>query len=128
MEGFTLHLVRGTFTAASKHGMGVQEFASKVLANPEDYSPVMRKKANFAKNASKWKHAYGGHLFWDGGSYLGLHQHWSRNRDINRCLWNNHRPDYTNADSITEAARQGIGSIRDVSFTPVGNYLTYRPF
>ena len=54
---------KGTFTAAaSKHGMGVQEFASKVLANPDDYSPAMRKKANFAKNASKWHHADGGLL------------------------------------------------------------------
>ena len=54
---------KGTFTAAaSKHGMGVQEFASKVLANPDDYSPAMRKKANFAKNASKWNHADGGLL------------------------------------------------------------------
>ena len=54
---------RGTFTAAAKkRGMGVQEFASKVLANKEDYSPAMVKKANFAKNASKWKHADGGPL------------------------------------------------------------------
>lgn len=46
---------RGTFTAAAtKHGMSVQGFASKVLANKENYSPVMVKKANFAKNASKW--------------------------------------------------------------------------
>lgn len=63
-EGGSIHIKpskRGTFTAAaSKHGMGVQEFASKVLANPEDYSPAMRKKANFARNASKWKHAKGG--------------------------------------------------------------------
>lgn len=63
-EGGRIHIApskKGTFTAAaSKHGMGVQEFASKVLANPEDYSPAMRKKANFARNASKWKHAYGG--------------------------------------------------------------------
>ena len=51
---------RGTFTAATKHGMGVQEFASKVLANKEDYSPAMVKKANFAKNASRWKKEYGG--------------------------------------------------------------------
>jgi len=65
-EGGKIHIApskKGTFTAAaSKHGMGVQEFASKVLANPEDYSPAMRKKANFARNASKWKHAYGGDL------------------------------------------------------------------
>lgn len=54
---------RGTFTAAAKkRGMGVQEFASKVLANKEDYSSAMVKKANFARNASKWKHADGGPL------------------------------------------------------------------
>lgn len=55
---------RGTFTAAAtKHGMGVQEFASEVLSNPDKYSPKMRQKANFARNASGWKHALGGHLF-----------------------------------------------------------------
>ena len=48
---------RGTFTtAATKHGMSVQEFASRVLANKENYSPAMVKKANFARNASKWNH------------------------------------------------------------------------
>ena len=54
---------KGTFTAAAKkHGMGVQEFASRVLANKENYSPAMVKKANFARNASKW-HGYGGNLY-----------------------------------------------------------------
>lgn len=48
---------RGTFTAAAtKHGMRVQEFASKVLRNKDSYSPAMIKKANFARNASKWNH------------------------------------------------------------------------
>ena len=48
---------KGTFTAAAtKHKMGVQEFASKVLRNKEDYSPSLVKKANFARNASKWNH------------------------------------------------------------------------
>lgn len=48
---------RGTFAAAAtKHGMSVQGFASRVLANKENYSPAMVKKANFAKNASKWNH------------------------------------------------------------------------
>ena len=68
---------RGTFTAAAtKHGMGVQEFANKVLANKEDYSPAMVKKANFARNSSKW-HAFGGDLMtngatWDNGfTYIG---------------------------------------------------------
>lgn len=56
---------KGTFTAAAtKHGESVQEFASQVLANKEDYSPAMVKKANFARNASKFKH-------FDGGGIVG---------------------------------------------------------
>lgn len=52
---------RGKFTAAAKRrGMGVQEFASKVMANKENYSPTLVKRANFARNAAKWKHAAGG--------------------------------------------------------------------
>ena len=52
---------RGTFTAAAKkRGKGVQEFASQVLANKDNYSPAMVKKANFARNAAKWKKAMGG--------------------------------------------------------------------
>ena len=69
-DGGPIHIAknkRGTFTAAAtKHNMGVQEFASHVLANKDNFSPAMVKKANFAKNASKWKHALGGHLHWDG--------------------------------------------------------------
>lgn len=46
---------RGTFTKAAKqHGMSVQGFANRVLRNPSKYSATMRKKANFARNASKW--------------------------------------------------------------------------
>lgn len=45
----------GTFTKAAKqHGMSVQGFANRVLRNPSKYSAAMRKKANFARNASKW--------------------------------------------------------------------------
>ena len=47
----------GTFTAAAtKHGESVQGFASKVLKNKDNYSPAMVKKANFARNAKKFKH------------------------------------------------------------------------
>ena len=57
-NGGSIHIIpskRGTFTtAATKHGMGVQEFASKVLRNKDSYSLAMVKKANFARNASKW--------------------------------------------------------------------------
>lgn len=51
---------KGTFTAAAKkHGQSVQEFARRVLANKDEYSSSMVKKANFARNAAKW-HDNGG--------------------------------------------------------------------
>ena len=66
-SGGSIHIKpsrKGTFTAAAtKHGMGVQEFASKVLANKDNYSPKMVKKAAFAKAASGWKHKHGGIKF-----------------------------------------------------------------
>jgi hypothetical protein len=46
----------GTFSAAAKRaGMSVQAYARKVLADPHA-SAAMKKKANFARNASKWHH------------------------------------------------------------------------
>ena len=60
---------RGTFTAAAKkHGKSVQSFASQVLANKENYSSAMVKKANFARNAAKW-HSFGGDLNTNGGDF-----------------------------------------------------------
>jgi hypothetical protein len=60
---------RGKFTAsAQRAGMGVQEFAGHVLANKEDYSSTQVKRANFARNASKWKHQEGGSI--GVGSYV----------------------------------------------------------
>lgn len=54
---------RGTFTAAAKsHGKSVQGFASQVLANKDNYSPAMVKKANFARNATGWNKETGGIL------------------------------------------------------------------
>lgn len=53
---------RGTFTKAAKaRGMGVQEFAQKILSHKENYSSSMIKKANFAHNAAQWR-ANGGPL------------------------------------------------------------------
>lgn len=53
---------KGTFTSAAKrHGMGVQEFAQRVLSNKDNYSAAMVRKANFARNAAKW-HGEGGDL------------------------------------------------------------------
>ena len=65
-DGGPIHIAknkRGTFTAAAtKHGMGVQEFAGHVLANKDKYSSAMVKKAVFAHNSKSWSHANGGPL------------------------------------------------------------------
>lgn len=54
---------RGKFTeSANRAGMGVQEFANHVLANKDKYSPTLVKRANFARNAKKFKHECGGIL------------------------------------------------------------------
>ena len=51
---------RGKFTeAANRAGKSIQAYASQILANKEHYSPTLVKRANFARNASKW-HAEGG--------------------------------------------------------------------
>ena len=81
---------KGTFTAAAKkRGMGVQEFASKVLSNKEDYSPSMVKKANFARNASHW-HQAGGYIPYDNSKgfeffvdndYTQNYKDWLNSRD-----------------------------------------------
>ena len=64
----------GLFTQkANRAGMGVQEFASHVLANKQNYSSETIKQAVFAHNAAKW-HAEGGKLFNEGGNILnGYH-------------------------------------------------------
>ena len=47
---------KGTFTAAAKKsGQSVQGKAASVLAPGSKASPAMKKKANFARNAAKWK-------------------------------------------------------------------------
>ena len=62
-DGGSIHIAknkRGTFKAqASRMGMSIQQAASHILANKDDYSPAMVKKAVFAHN---FAHAYGGPL------------------------------------------------------------------
>jgi len=49
---------KGQFTAkATRAGAGVQAYASRVLSAPKGKYPAStRKQANFAKQASKWRH------------------------------------------------------------------------
>lgn len=61
---------RGLFTKEAKeHGMEVQEFASHVLANKDKYSPEVVKRANFARNATKF--ALGGDIQTNGSYSVG---------------------------------------------------------
>ena len=47
---------KGKFTASSKAaGQSVQEHAASVLSDP-NATPLQKKRANFARNAAKWKH------------------------------------------------------------------------
>ena len=51
----------GKFTAWAKaRGMSVQEAASKVMSNKDEYPPSVVKMANFAKNAAGWNKKEGG--------------------------------------------------------------------
>lgn len=52
---------KGKFTASAKRaGMSVQEFARHVLANKDKYSTTQVRRANFARNAKRFKHKEGG--------------------------------------------------------------------
>lgn len=52
---------KGKFTASAKRaGMSVQEFARHVLANKDKYSTTQVRRANFARNAKRFKHRNGG--------------------------------------------------------------------
>lgn len=136
-DGGSIHIKpskRGTFTAAAKkYGMGVQEFASKVLANKDSYSPAMVKKANFARNASKW-HAFGGNLFPDGGE-INIDKPWitamraipvmgSSLQAMSDALGWTNEEDYENPTLIRKAADR----IRNVRTSPIGRYMAYNPY
>lgn len=63
-KGGSIHIKkknRGKFTESAKRaGMGVQEYARHILANKDKYSSTLVKRANFARNAKKFKHEDGG--------------------------------------------------------------------
>ena len=64
-EGGGIHIKKGNegkFTAKAKAaGMGVQEYARKVLAS-DSASPATKKQANFARNAASWHKEDGGRI------------------------------------------------------------------
>jgi hypothetical protein len=65
---------KGTFKAqATRMGMSIGQAAEYILANPDEFSPKMRKKANFARNFAM---AYGGRVMGytmeEGGEVEGI--------------------------------------------------------
>lgn len=64
-KGSRIHIKKeneGKFTASAKAaGQSVQEHARSVLNNP-NATPLQKKRANFARNAAKWKHLKGGKI------------------------------------------------------------------
>lgn len=61
---------KGKFTKSAKAaGQTVQEHARSVLNDP-NATPLQKKRANFARNAAKWKHKEGGKAFVNGVSIL----------------------------------------------------------
>ena len=122
---------RGTFTSAAKrHGMGVQEFASRVLSNKDDYSTAMVRKANFARNAAKW-HGNGGDLDDNDpkdpyNSKDGWFRYWYENRPyqlIDAIDW--HLDGTKDIDKARKAIYDSINNTNETYIGTVYNGNTY---
>lgn len=65
-NGGGIHIVKskeGTYKAAAdRRGISMSELADRIKANPENYSPALRKKANFYNNFARHKKSDGGNL------------------------------------------------------------------
>jgi hypothetical protein len=128
---------KGKFTAwAKSHGMGVQEAASHVMANKEDYSPTIVKRANFAKNAAGWKHYHGGLIHYvNGGPALGkinprTGQPYSRDEVSSYYNYSDMLPDPFGMQygGLDNQGKQLFGNYEDVSQkNPTYNNLTIDP-
>ena len=122
---------RGTFTSAAKrHGMGVQEFASRVLSNKDDYSTAMVRKANFARNAAKW-HGEGGDLDNNDpkdpyNSKDGWFRYWYENRPYQIIDAINWQLDGTkDIDKVRKAIYDSINNTNETYIGTVYNGNTY---
>ena len=112
----------GKFTRwAEARGMSVQEAASKVMANTDEYPPAVVKMANFAKNAAGWKKEYGGESYQMGGvpqGKVGAVNNVSTNRNMHwqraPLYINPMEFEYTNKDfSLGKAAAVAYGGYKE---------------
>lgn len=102
---------RGKFTeAAQRAGKSVQAYAAQILANKGNYSPAMVKRANFARNAAKWKHQEGGIEKYLEGNYLQ-----PKTVDNVMGAWNRNLAEVTSdADEKARWAGMILGAAGDV--------------
>lgn len=83
---------KGKFTASAKRaGMSVQEFARHVLANKDKYSTTQVRRANFARNAKKFKHKNGGVI--NSTDFIKTNNPFVKNTNLERIkdLFNNYK-------------------------------------
>tara|TARA_R110000787_G_scaffold116991_3_gene227435 strand:- start:11913 stop:15314 length:3402 start_codon:yes stop_codon:yes gene_type:complete len=105
---------RGKFTAwAKRRGMGVQEAAMKVMANPEDYTPSVVKMANFAKNAAGWNKEEGGETAYLANRDRVIKREMAKAESENMQEGGEQTPEmkaYLEALEFNKIARQAIGT------------------
>lgn len=122
-EGGPIHIdpsKKGTFKAqATRMGMSVQEAASHILANKEDYTPTMVKKANFARNFAK---EYGGPIFADGGEADGSMALTQINAMMDRLA---NLQKFITADSDLDPWISDKLSVMNHSATAINDYMQY---
>lgn len=113
----------GKFTRwAEARGMSVQEAASRVMSNTDEYPPAVVKMANFAKNAAGWNKEYGGENYQMGGVPQGkvasVDNVNARNKDMNwqraPLYFNPMELEYSNDNfSLGKAAAVAYGGYKE---------------
>lgn len=113
----------------------LEDIMTKLMTAQEE----IRAKKNKGPQGVMFRH--GGYLFPNGGPFDST----SKKRNLltglryapalgsaigvtTDLLGLTNKPDYSNADYITNMAENASKGIKDVAFTPIGNYLTYKPF
>lgn len=122
-QGSDIHIKkknRGKFTASAKaHGMGVQEYAQHVLNDP-NATALQKKRANFARNAAKFKHANGGQFTFPSSALTKEAQKTNQtSKKRNPAIPKSPYPNYK-----TNRIRKGAAGLK---FEEPLNFLKYTP-
>ncbi len=104
---------KGKFTeAAQRAGKSVQAYAAQILANKDNYSPTLIKRANFARNSAKWKRQEGGDVI---KKYLEGNYFQPKTVDSVMGAWNRNLAEVTSdADEKARWAGMILGAAGDV--------------